>query len=126
MATGNTRVKVSKDKLVQKIKDTRIKLETQYETDLLAYEDNLAPFKKVVIKAVDDYRNKLEKDFSGNLEDFGLWRGAGTVHIPFTADVVPKPSKPDFYNLDKMISALELSDELTITIGVNDQYYKYI
>lgn len=122
----NTRVKVSKDKLIQKLKDTRTELENQYNTDLKAYEKNLEPLKKAILKALADYSKALEKDIASHMAEIGYYRGQGTVHIPFVAETVPTPQEPNFDNLDRMISALELSDEITITIGVNDQYYKYI
>lgn len=126
MATGNTRVKVSKDKLVQKLKTSRADLESKYEADLKAYDKNIEPFKKNVLKALDDYRKTLENDFSNQLSEIGMWRGQGTIHVPITVKAVDLPQKPNFESLDRMISALELSDEITITIGVNDQYYRYI
>lgn len=92
-------------------------------------DKNIEPLKKKALKALSDYRDELVTNFASELENNisrNKWHQEYSFVIRFNHDNFDTPVCPDFTNLDKMISILELSNEAYINVRIDDQYYRYL
>lgn len=126
MRTG-AKVKVDRQLLIDKLKKARDTASSEYDKATKKYETDHPKYADKVATSLRKAADKIQTDPDSMFDLVSYSRYSGSITLPIEKVNMPeKPYKNDTDTLDKMISVLELSTELTVMVAVGDDYYKYL
>jgi hypothetical protein len=125
MAT--TRVKVSREKLIEAVKARRAEAVTQYEVGVQSYGTEVQGRKTAILNALQAAMAQVKKD---KLEvsistRWGSGVQAESISVPYDGPNPQKPVKPNTDKYDHDIAVLEMGTEDSISLSADD-YARYI
>lgn len=124
----NTRVKVKREFLIEKIKEQLAKEQERYDKQLADFETAIVAQSTAVAKELAE----LSKAISKNPKDIALYTDAGRFWLHGivitlkTKATVDSPSKNEIKRLEKTIRVLEAATDDTISVSSMDDYYHYL
>ena len=124
----NTRIKVSREKLLQKLRAERAKIGARYERDMEKYKEAADGFERKLLQALIHFDELLKNDpvaAMKRVEDRGYGGDRG-VKIRFPALKRPQEPKLDTTKIDRHIRVLEMAEDETLSISADDEYAGYL
>ena len=128
---NNTRVKVPRLLLIERIQqeiDTRT---TEYENEMKEYEDKIEKLRPAFVKAVKDLADLLDVYTDTELDKFiaeegytDRYSGKATLYLDVKLPQKPYPLDTKYAEQSKRI--LEASTDETISVSSRDLYYQYL
>lgn len=125
----NTRVKVKRELLIEKMGERLAKRQEKFDTEMAAYETAIANEAASVASEVAAIAADFKKDpVKALIEHTGQERYSGrSVFLPLKTRVsVEKPDEWHIKNLKKQIRVLESASDDTISVSTHDEYYDYL
>lgn len=124
----NTRVKVKREFLIEKIKEELAKAEAMYEAEMKTFGTAIVAQSKAVAAELRTIAEKIDKD-PKNTEIYGierLWL-ATRISVPLKTRVtVATPDDREIKRLKKTIRVLEAATDDTISVSSMDDYYQFL
>lgn len=124
----NTRVKVKREFLIEKIKERLDRAQAKYDAKLKEYEGVIETQSLAVAKELTELAAAIKKDPKNTTlyADAGRFWNHGIVITLKTQAVVTSPDDNIIRRLQKSIRVLEAATDDTISVSTMDEYYDYI
>lgn len=120
-----TKIKVSREALLDKLRDVEASQENGYQQAFDQYNEDVLTFRDDLAEALSEFASQLISG-KADTEDrvHANYKNGLYVNFPnLTIPVRPGQSGDD---LGKLIRTLEMSTEDTIVVSASDNYYRYI
>lgn len=124
----NTRVKVPRTTLIERIKEAIEKGEAEAAAEMDAYRKKIAKITTLVAKEITDLATKVSAMTEDELTEFVVEKADRYSRFSIESDV-KLPSKPYPYNSEydkRMLRILEASTDDTISVSTRDGLYQYL
>lgn len=128
-SSASTKVKIRREKLIEKLRESRTEQEANYNKLQAKFDTNHPKSAEKVANALRKLADQLEKDNELMYENVAVRKYAGTATATVELgkiEVPEKPYKTDTDNLDRMIRVLESSCEDFIMVSIGDDYSRYL
>ncbi len=121
---ANTRIKVRRETLIDKLETQKKANEKKYEKEKIKYEEDVESFRPKLEKAIADVL-KLSNEKLVEKVSSGWGNDSQRLEIKI---VVPQKPLSNYNNnrLDKMISVLKAGADEFISVSTQDEYADYL
>lgn len=124
----NTRVKVPRLVLIERIKEAIVKGEAEHEAEMEVYRKKLAKITPLALKEITDLAAKVSAMSDEELTQFIIDTAGRYSSFAYTFEVrLPSPPYP--YNSEydeRMLRILQASTDETISVSTRDGLYQYL
>lgn len=125
----NTRVKVKREFLIEKIKEKLAREQKKYDDQLAKFEGAIVAQSEAVAKELAELSKKISKDPKNTslyLDNSRGYRRDRILVYLQTEVMVESPSDYEIKRLSKTIRVLEAATDDTISVSTMDEYYEYL
>jgi hypothetical protein len=125
----NTRVKVKREFLIEKIKEKLAREQKNYDDQLAKFEGAIVAQSEAVAKELAELSKKISKDPKNTslyLDNSRGYRRDRILVYLQTEVMVESPSDYEIKRLSKTIRVLEAATDDTISVSTMDEYYEYL